>query len=192
MVKLINKKFIFASLVIILVLSFIVNIFINNNDNLAVNPPKIKKKAGAEKIIGARIHQQNKKGEKFLIISETLQESKTEDNKVILENSLTTINQNGVLTYISAGHAVVSNDYENFDFSNNVKITKKTRKFTLETQTLIGTLKKGNFYTNDKVNIVSGNTIINGTGLDLRRNGEYIKVKGKAVLTMLLSRKNEN
>ena len=44
MVKLINKKFIFASLVIILVLSFIVNIFINNNDNLAVNPPKIKKK----------------------------------------------------------------------------------------------------------------------------------------------------
>ena len=145
MFKFISKKSIFATLIFILVLSFIVNIFINNNDNLAVNPPKIKKKAGAEKIIGARIHQQNKKGEKFLIISETLQESKTEDNKVILENSLTTINQKGVLTKIFAGHAIVSNNYENFDFSNNVKITKKTRKFTLETQTLIGTLKKGNF-----------------------------------------------
>ena len=166
--------------------------FIDDNKELKLNSIKKIKKEGSEKIIGARIHQQNKKGEKFLIIAETLQESKTESNKVILENSLTTINQNGVITNILAGYAIVSNDYENFDFSNNVKITKKTRKFTLETQTLIGTLKKGNFYTNDKVNIVSGNTIINGTGLDLRRNGEYIKVKGKAVLTMLLSRKNEN
>ena len=48
---------------------------------------------------------------------------------------------------------------------------------------------KGNFYTNDKVKIVSGNTRIDGTGLDLRRNGEYIKVKGKAMLAMLLSKK---
>ena len=192
MVKLINKKLVFASLVTILVLSFIVNLFINDNNKLIDNSVKKIKKESLEKIIGVRIHQQNKKGEKFLIIAETLQESKVEDNKVILENSLTTIDQNGVLTNIAAGHAIVSNDYENFEFSNKVKITKKIRKFTLETQTLIGALKKGNFYTNDKVNIISGNTRIYGTGLDLKRNGEYIKVKGKAVLTMLLSKKNEN
>ena len=191
MLKLINKKFIFASLIITLVLIFIINIFISevykNNNNAIIKT----KKEDSEKISGVRIHQKNKKGEKFLIVAETLQESKTEANKVILENSLTTIDKNGILTKIVAGHAIVSNNYENFDFSNKVKIIKKARNFVLETKTLVGTLKKGNFSTVDKVKIISGNTKINGNGLDLRKNGEYIKIKGKAVLTMLLSRKNE-
>ena len=191
MLKLINKKFIFASLIITLVLIFIINIFISevykNNNNAIIKT----KKEDSEKISGVRIHQKNKKGEKFLIVAETLQESKTEANKVILENSLTTIDKNGILTKIVAGHAIVSNNYENFDFSNKVRIIKKARNFVLETKTLVGTLKKGNFSTVDKVKIISGNTKINGNGLDLRKNGEYIKIKGKAVLTMLLSRKNE-
>lgn len=191
MLKLINKKFIFASLIITLVLIFIINIFISevykNNNNTIIKT----KKEDSEKISGVRIHQKNKRGEKFLIVAETLQESKTESNKVILENSLTTIDKNGILTKIVAGHAIVSNNYENFDFSNKVKIIKKARNFVLETKTLVGTLKKGNFSTVDKVKIISGNTKINGNGLDLRKNGEYIKIKGKAVLTMLLSRKNE-
>ena len=191
MLKLINKKFIFASLIITLVLIFIINIFVSevykNNNNAIIKT----KKEDSEKISGVRIHQKNKRGEKFLIVAETLQESKTESNKVILENSLTTIDKNGILTKIVAGHAIVSNNYENFDFSNKVRIIKKARNFVLETKTLVGTLKKGNFSTVDKVKIISGNTKINGNGLDLRKNGEYIKIKGKAVLTMLLSRKNE-
>ena len=191
MLKLINKKFVFASLIITLVLIFIINIFISevykNTNNTIVKT----KKEDSEKISGVRIHQKNKRGEKFLIVAETLQESKTESNKVILENSLTTIDKNGILTKIVAGHAIVSNNYENFDFSNKVRIIKKARNFVLETKTLVGTLKKGNFSTVDKVKIISGNTKINGNGLDLRKNGEYIKIKGKAVLTMLLSRKNE-
>lgn len=191
MLKLINKKFIFASLIITLVLIFIINIFIievyKDNNNTIIKT----KKEDLEKISGVRIHQKNKRGEKFLIVAETLQESKTESNKVILENSLTTIDKNGILTKIVAGHAIVSNNYENFDFSNKVRIIKKARNFVLETKTLVGTLKKGNFSTVDKVKIISGNTKINGNGLDLRKNGEYIKIKGKAVLTMLLSRKNE-
>ena len=191
MFRLINKKFIFASLIITLVLIFIINIFISevykNNNNAIIKT----KKEDSEKINGVRIHQKNKRGEKFLIVAETLQESKTESNKVILENSLTTIDKNGILTKIVAGHAIISNNYENFDFSNKVRIIKKARNFVLETKTLVGTLKKGNFSTVDKVKIISGNTKINGNGLDLRKNGEYIKIKGKAVLTMLLSRKNE-
>ena len=191
MLKLISKKFIFASLIITLVLIFIVNIYVSevykNNNNAII---KIKKE-DSEKISRVRIHQKNKRGEKILIVAETLQESKTEANKVILENSLTTIDKNGILTKIVAGHAIVSNNYENFDFSNKVKIIKKARNFVLETNTLVGTMKKGNFSTVDKVKIISGNTKINGNGLDLRKNGEYIKIKGKAVLTMLLSRKNE-
>ena len=191
MFKLISNKSIFATLIVILVLSFIATLFIKDYNISTFKPTKSIKKEGSEKIIGARIHQQNTKGEKFIIIAETLQESKNEDDTVILENSLTTINQKGVLTKIFAGHAIVSNNYENFDFSNKVKITKKSRKFKLETQTLIGSFKKGNFYTNEKVKVISGNTRINGTGLDLRRNGEYIRIRGKAKLIMLLSKKNE-
>ena len=191
MFSLINKKFIFASLVMTLVLIFIINIFVSEVFKTTDNTIVKTKKENSEKISGVRIHQKSKRGEKFLIVAETLKESKTEDNKVILENSLTTINKNGILTKIVAGHAIVSNNYENFNFSEKVKIIKKSRNFVLETKTLVGTFKKGNFSTVDKVKIISGNTKINGNGLDLRKNGEYIRIKGKAVLTMLLSKKNE-
>jgi len=191
MFRLINKKFIFASLIMTLVLIFIINIFVSEVFKKTDNPIVKTKKENSDKISGVRIHQKSKRGEKFLIVAETLKESKTEANKVILENSLTTIDNNGILTKIVAGYAIVSNNYENFNFSEKVKIIKKSRNFVLETKTLVGTLKKGNFSTVDKVKIISGNTKINGNGLDLRKNGEYIRIKGKAVLTMLLSRKNE-
>ena len=191
MLKLINKKFIFASLIITLVLIFIINIFVSEVFKKTDNAIVKTKKENSDKISGVRIHQKSKRGEKFLIVAETLKESKTEANKVILENSLTTIDKNGILTKIVAGHAIVSNNYENFNFSEKVKIIKKSRNFVLETKTLVGTLKKGNFSTVDKVKIISGNTKINGNGLDLKKNGEYIRIKGKAVLTMLLSKKNE-
>ena len=191
MFRVINKKFIFASLIMTLVLIFIINIFVSEVFKKTDNAIVKTKKENSDKISGVRIHQKSKRGEKILIIAETLKESKTEANKVILENSLTTIDKNGILTKIVAGYAIVSNNYENFNFSEKVKIIKKSRKFVLETKTLVGTLKKGNFSTVDKVKIISGNTKINGNGLDLRKNGEYIRIKGKAVLTMLLSRKNE-
>ena len=191
MFRVINKKFIFASLIMTIVLIFIINIFLSEVFKTTDNAIVKTKKETTEKISGVRIHQKSKRGEKFLIVAETLKESKTEANKVILENSLTTIDKNGILTKIVAGRAIVSNNYENFNFSEKVKIIKKSRNFVLETKTLVGTLKKGNFSTVDKVKIISGNTKINGNGLDLRKNGEYIRIKGKAVLTMLLSRKNE-
>ena len=191
MFRLINKKFIFASLIMTLVLIFMINIFISEVFKTTDKAIVKTKKENSDKISGVRIHQKSKRGEKFLIVAETLKESKTEANKVILENSLTTIDKNGILTKIVAGHAIVSNNYENFNFSEKVKIIKKSRNFVLETKTLVGTFKKGNFSTVDKVKIISGNTKINGNGLDFRKNGEYIRIKGKAVLTMLLSRKNE-
>jgi len=191
MFRVINKKFIFASLIMTIVLIFIINIFLSEVFKTTDNAIVKTKKETSEKISGVRIHQKSKRGEKFLIVAETLKESKTEANNVILENSLTTIDKNGILTKIVAGRAIVSNNYENFNFSEKVKIIKKSRNFVLETKTLVGTFKKGNFSTVDKVNIISGNTKINGNGLDFRKNGEYIKIKGKAVLTMLLSSKNE-
>ena len=187
--KIISGKSIFASLIMIIILSFITQIIVNdqkNSKNVLLNQIP---SHDEEKIFGVKIRQENKKGEKLLIIAETLVESNSEDKKVILENSLTTIDQKGVFTNISAGHAIISNNYDNFDFSDKVKITKKLRKFILKTESLSGTFEKGDYYTQDDVNIISGNIRIKGKGLDVKKNGEYIKIKGKAILNMVLSSK---
>ena len=188
--KIISGKSIFASLVFLIVISFIVNNFINK-DNLFVDRDKFKRTSEKQdKIIGVEIRQQNKQGDKFLIIADTLEEKESKEKKVILENSLTTIDQKGVITKIYAGKAIITNNYNDFIFLKKVKITKKSRKFTLKTKTLTGTFKKGNYHTNDEVDIVSGNTIIKGKGLNVKKNGDYIKIKGKAILRMLLLQKN--
>ncbi len=184
--KIISSKSIFASLIIVIILSFVINIFMSDSEkNALLNKTP---KNNAEKILGVKIRQQNKDGDKFLIVAESLIENKSIDKKVVLENSVTTIDQKGIITIISAGHAILSNNYDNFDFSDKVKITKKIRKFVLKTESLNGTFKKGNYYTDDDVDIVSGNTKIKGRGLSVKKNGQYIKIKGKAVLNMLLSK----
>ena len=48
-----------------------------------------------------------------------------------------------------------------------------------------GNFDKGNYNTNDQVDIVSRNISIKGNGLIVRNNGDYMKVKGKAFLEML-------
>ena len=182
--KIISGKSIFASLIVIIILSFIIQSFLfdqKNSKSVLLNKTPHDNK---EKILGVKIRQENKKGEKFLIIAESLIESNSDDKKVFLENSLTTIEQNGIFTDISAGYAIISNNYDNFDFSDNVKITKKSRKFVLKTESLAGTFEKGNYYTDDNVDIVSNNIRIKGKGLNVKKNGEYIKIKGKAKLNM--------
>ena len=188
--KIISGKSIFSSLIFLLIMSFVINNFLNDK-NFFVDKFKSKNTpTNKDKIIGVEIRQQNKNGDKFLIVADTLEEIASKKNKIILENSLTTIDQKGVFTKISAGKAIITNGYNNFTFSNNVKITKKTRKLILKTKTLTGTFGKGNYHTNDDVDITAGNTIIKGKGLNIRKNGEYIKIKGKATLKMLLSQKN--
>ena len=188
--KIISGKLIFAFLIIFIIMSFVINNFLSDNNFTSYKNEYRRTSKKQDKIIGVEIRQQNKQGDKFLIIADSLKEIESNDNKVILENSLTTIDQEGVLTKISAGNAIITNNYDDFIFSNNVKITKKKRKFTLKTQTLTGTLKKGNYHSNDEVVIVSGNTFIKGKGLSIKENGEYINIKGKAFLKMFLSRKN--
>ena len=187
--KIISGKTVFASLVFLLIMSFVVNNFLNDNDYFREKDKYKRSTQNQDKIIGVEIRQQNKQGDKFLIIADTLEEVESKKKKVILENSITTIGQKGILTKITAGNAIITNNYNDFIFSNKVKIIKKTRKFTLTTQTLTGTFKKGNYYTNDNVDIVSGNTVIEGKGLQIKKNGEYIKIKGKAKLKMLLLQK---
>ena len=123
------------------------------------------------------------------LVESWIVESETQDKRLELENSITTINKKGVVTKIHAGFAIITNEYNDFNLSKKVKIIKKSRQFLLETNSLIGTLKEGNFFTNERVAILAGNTKINGEGLDLKNNGDYIKIKGKATLVMLLSNK---
>ena len=184
--KIISGKTIFASLVFLLIISFIANNFLNDNNFGKKGNKIIKNSEKQEKVIGIQIRQQNQKGDQLLIVADTLEEIQSKEKKVILENSFTTINQKGILTKISAGTAIITNNYKNFSFSNKVRITKKTRKFSLQTETLSGTFQKGNYYTNDDVMIVAGNTIVKGKGLKIKKNGEYIKIIGKASLKMLL------
>ena len=193
MFRRISNKSIFAFLILTLIMCFVINNFLENDLSLEKKFTKNEKKEKrSKKVMGARIYKENQKGEKYLIIAETLKESKTKNKKIELENAVTTINKNGIITNISAGHAIISNNYEDFDLSKKVLITKKARNFILKTNSLKGTLNKGNFFTNDKVDIIAGTTRINGEGLDLKRNGEYVKIKGKAKLIMFLSKTNEN
>ena len=190
--KKISSKSIFASIIFLITMSFIINNFLNDNDLFENNVKNKNNSKKQEKIIGVQIRQRNQEGVQFLIVADTLEEVGSKENMVILENSITTINQNGILTKISAGKAIIKNNYKDFSFLDEVKITKKSRKFTLNTKTLTGTFEKGNYHTNDDVIIVSRNTIVKGKGLKIKKNGEYIKVKGKANLKMLLSKDNAN
>ena len=190
--KKISSKSIFASLIFLITMSFIINNFLIDNELLEDNVKNKNNSKKQEKIVGVQIRQQNQEGVQFLIVADTLEEVGSKENMVILENSITTINQNGILTKISAGKAIIKNNYKDFSFLDKVKITKKSRNFTLNTKTLTGTFEKGNYHTDDDVMIVSRNTVIRGKGLKIKKNGEYIKVKGKANLRMLLSRNNAN
>lgn len=79
--KIISGKSLFASLIMIIILSFITQIIVNdqkNSKNVLLN--KIPSD-DEEKIFGVKIRQENKKGEKLLIIAETLVESNSEDKK---------------------------------------------------------------------------------------------------------------
>ena len=186
--KIISGKSIFGFLIFFLLMSFIANNFLNDNNFGKKDIEIIKTEEKQEKVVGIEIKQQNQKGDQLLIVADTLEEIGSKEKKVILENSLTTINQKGILTKISAGTAIITNDYKNFSFSDEVIITKKTRKFTLQTKTLSGTFQKGNYHTNDDVIIIAGNTVIKGKGLKIKENGAYIKIKGKASLKMFLSK----
>ena len=193
MIPNISNKFIFAFLVLAIISSFIINSFISKDIDILNSPLKnLENNIKIKKVLRPIIHKENKKGERYMIIADTLQESQTKDGEVKLENSLTTINKNGILTEIIAGYAIITNNYEDFNLTKKVTIIKKSRDFELKTNSLIGSMKKGNFFTNDKVFIVSGNITIVGAGMDLKRNGEYIKIRGKAKLVMLLSKNNEN
>ena len=195
----ISGKFIFAVIVIILVLSFALhdlipssnNVIKKNDNNNDINITKQNKKI-IKKIFGVKIQKENESGIKYLIVADTIKENEDLKKSIELENAITTINKKGNVTKIFAGFALISNDYETINLSKKVKIIKNNKNFQLKTSELNGNLEKGNFFTDKEVHIVSGNTTITGKGLEFLNQGEYIKVKGKVKVMTKLQQNNDN
>ena len=187
MVPNISNKSVFAFLVLAIVSSFIINSFISKDIDILIALKNLENNIKIIKFINQIIHKENKS----IVSSDYAVQFKNKSNlrklEVLYENG--TINKNGIKEFIGLD---ITNNYEDFNLTKKVTIIKKSRDFELKTNSLIGSMKKGNFFTNDKVFIVSGNITILGAGMDLKRNGEYIKIRGKAKLVMLLSKNNEN
>ena len=66
--KKISSKSIFASLIFLITMSFIINNFLNNNDLFEDNVKNKNSSKKQEKIVGVQIRQQNEDGVRFLIV----------------------------------------------------------------------------------------------------------------------------
>ena len=64
------------------------------------------------------------------------------------------------------------------------KFTIEKKKFALKTEELSGIFNTGDMYTNLPVKIQIRNSKIQGSSLSLENYGEYVKVFGKAKLTI--------
>ena len=86
--KIISGKSIFASLIVFIILSFVINMIFNEIRN-SKNPFSniMPTKNNEEKIFGVKIHKQNKKGEKFLIVAKSLIENNSNDKEIITISS---------------------------------------------------------------------------------------------------------
>ena len=76
------------------------------------------------------------------------------------------------------------NNHSKFKLDKNVNIYNKKNKFALQTEELSGMFDTGDMHTNLPVKIKIRNSKIQGSSLSIKNYGEYIKVFGKAKLTI--------
>ena len=148
--KKISSKSIFASLIFLITISFIINNFLNDNNSFKENVKNKNNSKKQEKILGVQIRQQNQEGVQFLIVADTLEEVGSKENGHS-RKSATTINQNGILTKISAGKAIIKNNTKTFLL--DVSKLQKNQESLLLSQNITGTFEKGNYHTDDDVMI---------------------------------------
>ena len=80
--------------------------------------------------------------------------------------------------------APAKNNYDEYKLTNNVKVFNLNRNFVLKTESLNGQFKNGSMYTLNDIDLTIRNTNIVGKGLKLLNHGEYVKIFGKAKLTL--------
>ena len=172
------------SIFIVLIVSIITVLVFNYiNRNKLINSENLKKidpsKEG--KTVGVNIEQNQPNGEKIKILADLMEENK-EKNFIKLINPITQIIKKDNITKITSSYGYIINDYSRFKLDKNVIILNSEKKFNLKTEKLSGVFNTGDMYTNLPVKIEINNSKIQGSSLNLKNYGEYIKVFGKAKL----------
>ncbi len=177
-----SAKSIFIILIVLIIMLLAFN-YINRNSQL--NSQKIQNidpsKEG--KTVGVNIEQNKPNGEKIKIIADLVEENKKE-KFIKLINPITEIIKKNNVTKITSNYGYIINNYSKFTLDNNVNIYNSKKKFALKTEKLSGMFDTGDMYTNSPVKIKIRNSKIQGSSLSLKNYGEYIKVFGKAKLTI--------
>ena len=177
-----SAKSVFIIFIILIIMLLAFN-YINRNSQL--NSQKIQDidptKEG--KTVGVNIEQNKPNGEKIKIIADLMEENK-EEKFIKLINPITEIIKKNNVTKFTSNYGYIINNYSKFKLDNNVNIYNIKKKFALKTEELSGMFDTGDMYTNSPVIIKIRNSKIQGSSLSLKNYGEYIKVFGKAKLTI--------
>ena len=177
-----SAKSIFIILIVLIITILGFN-YINRNSQL--NSQKIQdidpSKEG--KTVGVNIEQNQPNGEKIKIIADLMEENK-EEKFIKLINPITEIIKKNNVTKITSNYGYIINNYSKFKLDKNVNIFNSKKQFALKTEVLSGMFDTGDMYTNSPVKIKIRNSKIQGSSLSLKNYGEYIKVFGKAKLTI--------
>ena len=177
-----TAKFIFIIL-IVLIMSILVLNYINKNKQLNSGIIKNIDPSKEGKTVGVNIEQNQPNGEKIKIIADLMEENK--EKKIIkLINPITKIINKNNVTKITSNYGYIINNYSKFKLDKNVTIFNDKKKFALKTDELTGTFDTGDMHTYTPVKIQINNSKIQGSSLNLKNYGEYIKVFGKAKLTI--------
>ena len=179
-----NFKLSTKSIFFILVISIITTLVLNYIDrNKYIKSEKIIKidlsKEG--KTFGVNIEQNQTSGEKIKIVADLMEENK-EKKLIKLVNPITKIIKKNNVTKITSNYGYLINNYSKFRLNKNVNIYNPEKKFSLKTEELLGIFDTGNMSSNFPVKIKIENSKIQGSSLNIRNYGEYIKVFGKARL----------
>ena len=129
------------------------------------------------------IVQNQPNGEKIKIIADLMEENKKE-KLIKLINPITEIIKKNNITKITSNYGYIIDNYSKFKLNKDVNIYNNEKKFLLKTEELSGTFDTGDMFTNSPVQIQINNSKIQGSSLNLKNYGEYIKVFGKVILTI--------
>ena len=182
MVFKIRFKSFFVILIVIIFAVLIVNYYTKNKNvefKKAVNA-NISNKA---KTVGVKIEHNQLNGEKIEIKADEMIEDEKK-NIIKFVNPKTTIIKNNQKTEITSMMGFVKNNNNEFFLENDVKISNLTKNFFLRATNLKGFFNSGKMDTKENVDVQVQNISIKGSGLHLKNFGDYIKIYGKAKLSI--------
>ena len=175
-----SAKSVFIILIVLITTILVFN-FINRNKQINSENLKTVDPNKEGKTVGVKIEQNQPNGERIKIVADLMEENK-EKKFIKLINPITEIINKNNVTKITSNFGYLINNYSKFKLDKNVIILNNEKKFNLTTEELSGIFDTGDMYTNLPVEIKIHNSKIQGSSLNLKNYGEYIKVFGKARL----------